>query len=104
MLNIVICFLNKNVAQRDHLRSRDISQLSARPTLLRMKLMIFVLRKTIRSLVNPKKPKLGFALMTMLAIVRPGLANDLLCARANKSSNFNEIQKLKTVQMFRDFI
>ena len=34
---------------------------------------------------QPEKPKLGFALKTMLAIVRPGFTNDLLCARANKS-------------------
>jgi hypothetical protein len=60
------------------LRSRDIGQLSARPTLLRMKLKLFILRNTIRPHVNPKKPKLGFVLKMMLAIVRPGFANDLL--------------------------
>ena len=29
---------------------------------------------------QPGKPKLGFALKTMLAIVRPGFTNDLLAA------------------------
>ena len=65
--------------------------------------MIFVLRKTIRPLVNPKKPKLGFALMTMLAIVRPGFTNDLLCARANKSLKFDELQKMNVDQRIRVF-
>ena len=31
---------------------------------------------------QPGKPKLGFVLKTMLAIVRPGFANDLLVAGA----------------------
>jgi hypothetical protein len=39
--------------------------------LLRMKLMLFVLRFTIRPHGQPEKPKLGFALKTMLANVRP---------------------------------
>jgi hypothetical protein len=43
-----------------------------------MKLKLFILRNTIRPHVNPKKPKLGFVLKMMLAIVRPGFANDLL--------------------------
>jgi len=53
---------------------------------------------------QPVEPKLGFALKTMFAIVRPGLANDLLCARAKKSLKFDELQKLNVDQMIRDFI
>ena len=53
---------------------------------------------------QPVEPKLGFVLKTMLAIVRPGFANDLLCARANKSLKFNELQMLNVDQMIRDFI
>ena len=53
---------------------------------------------------QPEKPKLGFVLKTMLAIVRPGFTNDLLCARANKSSKFDELQKLNVDQMIRDVI
>ena len=71
--------------------------------LLRMKLMIIILRFTIRPLVNPKNQKLGFELKTMLAIVRPGFTNDLLCARANKSLKFDELQKLNVYQIIRDF-
>jgi hypothetical protein len=42
--------------------------------LLRMKLMLFVLRNTIRP-TSTREPKLGFALKTMLANVRRNCAN-----------------------------
>jgi hypothetical protein len=56
--------------------------MSARPMVLRMKIKLFVLRNTIRLHVNPKKPKLGFVLKTMLANIRPGFTNELLVAGA----------------------
>ena len=75
--------LHKNCAQRERLRSLGIRIPSARPTLLRMKLMIIVLRFTIRPHVNPEKPKLGFALMTMLANVRRNCVKTGVTRRQN---------------------
>jgi hypothetical protein len=74
----------------------DISQLSARPTLLRMKLLLFILRNTIRPLVKPKKPKLNSDIKTMLANVRPNCGNVLLVAVAIRVLNL--LMKIKVLE------